>query len=183
MDWRQIRQERRCLAFSITCTGNRFLFVSSHLTRHTTFIVTLYQLSLGIFTQCRHPCAGYIHRQHAIICHVYELIIIRTIKCNYMLGQDLRQVFHDFFVFSGDNSVRQEKMCLRGGFNVANQRKRINYSIKHLSHLESSHGQVHQLTLSLSVQQSHCTKRCPVLLAVVRERWLRGVSLSRFLCR
>ena len=55
-------------------------------TRHTTFIVTLYQLSLGIFTQCRHPCAGYIHRQHAIICHVYELIIIRTIKCNYMLG-------------------------------------------------------------------------------------------------
>ena len=36
----------------------------------------------------------------------------------------------------------------------------------HLSHLESSHGQVHHLTpLSLS----HCTKRCPVLLAVVRE--------------
>ena len=53
----------------------------------------------------------------------------------------------------------------------------------HLSHLDSSHGRVHHLTLSLPVQQSHCTKRCPVLLAVVRERWLRGVSLSRFLCR
>ena len=76
------------------------IFVERHIWHYN----VLSWFSWGLHTRwCRHPNAGYIHRQHAIIFAVYDPTIIRTIK--YMIKAILckngiwDQFFFSFFLF------------------------------------------------------------------------------------